>query len=373
LALLLTGSGYAVAQCPSPLPAGVDTCEQASQGHICAEDQYKNLGGPGTLGCTAKDLAATATAQVTGNQVGQCPLGQQATVDVLINLMSGSPDRYDVGLFIGENANSAIAAGGACSAAIFPTTPTGTHVSGGGWYNQDNNTCGDYNGSSTTNNLVQGVKVKCVADSTGHLLVPYAIIYRNNASGTITCTGVDDVTADNTSKCIHDDAAVINNVFVTVQADPTCSKTVSYDGTTLTTTITMTNNGAAPNNNPADGTSFKDDFTQNTPAVSLLTINCQNATGGAVCTNLQTTSGIATGTINPFPIGSSVDVVITAAFTVPVLGNPQYNNSVDLTTPGTVAPPTPPYVLNLDGTSTYTGACTAFTTLPVRLQSFDVK
>ena len=377
---LLYGAQLAYAQ---------DTTVPAATVHACAEDQYKSLGGSGTLGCTAGDLAATVSAQVPGNTVGSCPLHDpvnpalpgHGTVDVLISLTSGSADRYDVGVFIGEDGNSAIAAGGTCSVATFPTSPTGTNVSGGKWFNGiDNNACGDYNKNSTSDNLIQGVKVRCTRDPvTKQLVVPFAIVYLNNDNGNPVCTGVNDVTADNTSKCTHNDAAVISNVFVTTSADPECGKSMSFDNTQnlVTTVITITNNSADPNfQDVADGSSFSDDlsafgFTNITPT-------CTNTTGGASCpTDLAVSTspvaGIVTGSIATFPFGSSVEITITANNTPGDTSNVQ--NSVTLTTPPSVLPPlgSPGYTHNNDGTSTFAGACTAAQQLPVKVQSFEVK
>lgn len=354
-----------------------DTIETATQGHACAEDQYQTLGGKNTLGCTAGDLSASISAQVAGNTVGACPIGTQATVDIEFTLQSNQADRYDVGLFIGENGNSPIVAGGTCSATIFPTTPTGNNVAGGQWFSANANACGDYNKSSTTNNLIQGAKVLCQGDASGHLVVPFAIIYLNNVGGSAGCANLDQVTADNPSKCTSVAAAPISNVFVTTDANPSCGNAgiqfVPTDATGGTVTKTFTiSNSDVNHNQAADGTQFEDNLTLNTPAVTVTNVTCGNEQGGAVC-GAMTVANDAMGTITTLPFGGSVDITITGTV-APCPGGCTYTNNVNLITPPTVLPPNPPYTRDpATGISTYTTACSAQATLPVKLQSFDVK
>jgi len=373
-ATLLAGTQMAYAQ---------DTVTTAVQGHACAEDQYKSLGCSGTLGCTAKDLTATITAMVAGQSVGSCPSPPnpgdpplQGVVDVLVTLQSGSPDRYDVGLFIGEDGNSAIAAGGTCSANIFPTS--GTTQSGTGWFDAgDGNACGDYAGNSLTINEIDGVKVLCVGDGTGHLLVPFAVVYLNNDNGNPVCASIDDVTADSAPKCIHNDAAVISNVFITNDANPQCDATGAPNGAvydpvanTLTLTVTVSNSDPL-HPQSADGTSFSDDFTTTTPAVTVNAFSC-TPSGGAAC-NIADNAGVVSGTITTFPWGSSVVLSVTLGVP-PNPGNISFSSGLTLTTPPTVLPPAPPYVFDgTTGISTDTNACVSAVQLPVKLQSFDVK
>jgi hypothetical protein len=380
-ATLLAGTQMAYAQ--------IDTISTATPGHLCAEDQYKNLGGSGSLGCTAKDLTAVVQAVVGVNTIGNCPQANpgdpvnHGVVDVLVTLSSGSPDRYDVGLFIGEDQNSAIAAGGTCSANIFPTS--GTTQSGVGWEDAgDHNTCGDYAGNSVTVNEVDGVHVACVGNGAGNLVVPFAVVYLNNDNGSPVCGSVDDVTADSSSKCIHDDAAVISNVFVTTDANPQCDASGAPNGAvydpvahTLTLTVTVTNSDPL-HIQAADGTTFSDDFSTVLPA-GLVTVSGSPAptctpSGGAVC-QIADNAGVVSGTITSFPWGSSV--VLSVTLDVDVVDNPgpiSFSQGLSLTTPPTVLPPSPPYVFDgTTGMSTNATACLSATQLPVKLQSFDVK
>jgi len=363
-AAFLVGAQAAQAQTP-------DTIEVATHPHACAEDQYKSLGGSSTLGCTANDLVVTATAKLNGNTVQQCPTGTQSVVSILLTLASSSTTRYNVGLFVGDNQNSPQSAGGTCSATIFPNTPTGTVGDGNQWYDNEGDAgCGDYNKNSTTINEIDNVTVFCIGDSNHNLVIPYTLVY-GNVSNQV-CNSVDNVTAGTSSKC-QASTTPIGNVFISTAADPSCTKNLQLSGDTLTTTITISNNSADTNfQQDASGVTFEDNFNSNTPVLTVTNATCGNEQNGAVCGTVNNASGDVTGTITTFPFGSSVDITITA--TIPPGNTDPYSNSVNLTTPPTVAPPSPPWVFDPQtGNSTYTGACSAQTTLPVKLQSFEVK
>ncbi len=370
-ATLLTGAQMAQAQ---------DTTEAATPDHACAEDQYKALGGSSTLNCVANDLVVTASAMINNNTVGSCPNdGLVHTVDILVGLESGSPERYDIGYFVGQTGNDPLAAGGQCSVAIFPTSG-GNTTPAVGWFNGDNNACGDYHSNSTTTNLVTGAKVTCISVSPTdpHLVVPYAIVYANNQNGT--CTSVDDVTAGTSSKC-QAATVPVGNVFVTNSANPQCDATGAPNGAvydpianTITLTVTVTNSDPLfPQ--AGDGTTFSDDFSVGSPPVTVNDFSC-TPSGGAVC-QIVNNAGVVSGTITSFPWGSSV--VLSVTLGVPANpGNVPFSSGLSLTTPASVLPAVPPYVTNTNsadpgyGSSTNATACLSAVQLPVKLQSFEV-
>jgi len=370
-AALLVGAQVAQAQ---------DTTEAAAVDHACAEDQYKALGGSSTLNCVANDLVVTASATINNNTVGSCPNdGLVHTVDILVGIQSGSPERYDIGYFVGQDGNDPTAPGGQCSVAIFPTTGANSTATVG-WFNGDNNVCGDYHSNSTTTNLVTSAKVTCIKASPTdpRLVVPYAIVYANNTNGT--CTSVNDVTAGTSSKC-QASTVPVGNVFVTNDANPVCHTNlpqdgITFDGTTITATVTVTNDDAL-HLQSADGLTFIDDFTVGSPAVTVQTVSC-TPTGGATCT-IVNTAGVVTGSFPVFPFGSSVDLTVTLTLPGGDPGNVPFSTGLSLTTPASVLPPAPPWVINTDsqspgfGTSTLTNACVSAVQLPVKLQSFDVR
>jgi len=370
-ATLLAGAQMAQAQ---------DTTEPATTDHACAEDQYKALGGSSTLNCVANDLVVTASAMINNNTVGSCPNdGLEHEVDILVGLESGSPERYDIGYFVGQAGNDPLAAGGQCSVAIFPTSGANSTATVG-WFDGDANACGDYHSNSTTTNLVTGAKVTCISQpGTNHLIVPYAIVYANNTNGT--CTSVDDVTAGTSSKC-QAATVPVGNVFVTNSANPQCDATGAPNGAvydpianTITLTVTVTNSDPLfPQ--AADGTTFTDDFTVGSPPVTVSGSPTCTPSGGAVC-QIANNAGVVSGTITSFPWGSSV--VLSVTLDVPANpGNVPFSSGLSLTTPNSVLPAIPPYVINTDstspgyGTSTNATACLSAVQLPVKLQSFEV-
>ena len=201
-----------------------DTTEAATQGLSCEGQRHGS-----TVKCVAQDFVVTAA--LNSNTITSCQSNFPVVIDILINLQSGNATRYDVGLFIGENGNSpqVFSTTDTCSVTTFPNTPAP-------WFGPGTNSCGDYQPNGSTSNLVTGVKVLCSADANGNLLLPYTLVYENNANGT--CTGVTDVQASTQSKC-QSGGLPVTNVVVLYSGDPTCSKDVVYDPVGLTVTMTI--------------------------------------------------------------------------------------------------------------------------------------
>ena len=337
----------------APLAQAQDTTEVAIQGQTCAGARIAQ-----NLNCTANEYVVTATSE--SNTITSCNNGDQIVVDINVGITSSSTDRYNVGYFVGEAGNDPQAKTGLCSVATFPTTPTGSNVSGGKWYSEPpGNACGDYNKNSTTTNLIQGVKVKCAADANGNLAIPFVVTY--SQSGGDACTGGTDVAPGSPSKCTAN-VAPVTNVVVTYNADPGCSgKTVTYDPVagTVTSTFTIVNNdpnNAVPPDN-ADGTTFSDNVAA---PVTVTQTTCTPSGGAAGCT-VGFVGNAVTGTIATFPTGSQV--VVTVVGTVPAGNTGTYSNTANVT---------PPANLTTGSDATGNNACTNSTTLPVKLQNFDV-
>jgi hypothetical protein len=117
------------------------------------------------------------------------------TVDILVGIQSGSPERYDIGYFVGQDGNDPTASrwpvfGGDLSDDRAPTAPprsaglTATTTSAA----TTTATRHDQLGDKRQGDLHQGVPHR-----SGVWSLPYAIVYANNTNGT--CTSVDDVTA----------------------------------------------------------------------------------------------------------------------------------------------------------------------------------
>ena len=114
------------------------------------------------LGCTANDFAVGLSfTQPALNAIQNCIAGEYVSIDVIASITSGSPERYDVGIFIGENGNTPTLnnAANLCSLGVFPTSPTP-------FFTADADVCGDFRGSSTATLRVNTVRL---------LLLPYLL------------------------------------------------------------------------------------------------------------------------------------------------------------------------------------------------------
>jgi hypothetical protein len=351
-------------------------------GQACPPDR---TGGGTSLNCTANEFVATATS--TSNTITACQIGHYigypgaaTPIDLLVGLTSKVTDRYDVGFFADEsgfspNANDTDNNGqgsGTCAVATFPTTDADP-ANLTGWFQNamsiPANTCGDLTGGGSTDNLVHGVFATCQPDASGSLAIPFMITYAQGKSDA--CTGPSDVNAGATSKC---DVVTVSVTNVTVQynANPTCTFAGAGDGivydpvaNTVTKTFTLTNNGPDDAGPPgSNAISFSDVVPS---PITVQTAVCQNPQGGAACPAgplaIDGGTNTVTGTLPTMPNGGSVDIVITGD--VPPLSTATFNNSIDITV-DTALIITPPNWVSV-------GACSAGATLPVKLQSFDVK
>jgi hypothetical protein len=336
--------------------AQFDTTVDASGGLSCAADR-------GGGSCTAKEFTVTVAAD-QGSNIQSCQFNLPVTLDVVATITSKQTDRYDIGLFIGENGNSpdVVTPGSTCSVATFPTAADTTSTA---WFDASNsasNTCGDYHGGGLmTVNLIHNVTVKCLPDSTGVLAIPYALSYVQNVGGT--CTGANNVAPGAGSKCVGGGTPVAG-VIVTYNADPACTgKNVAYDPAagTVTSTFTITNNdpnnAVAPNN--ADGTQYHDLV----PGPVVVTgAACQVVSGAASCGTGPVVAGNdVSGTLPTLPTGAVVKITING--TVPAGNTGQYSNTADVI---------PPANLTAGSDSIGNNSCSNSVTLPVKLQSFDV-
>jgi hypothetical protein len=338
-----------------------DSETTAVQGLTCAGDRGANS-------CTANDFAVTVSATSSSNIVS-CQFNQPVVLDIVANITGATPNRYNVGLFIGEHNNFPADAGGTCSVNTFPTTDTNPPATQA-WTDFDSNVCGDYTGGNlTTINLIHNVQVNCVPDAvTGNLSIPFAITWSNNAGTATSCTGpgpgTGEVVPGTGSKCNGSAGAPVGGVLVTFNADPACGgKTVTYDPVagTVTSSFIIQNND--PNNavppDPADGTQYHDVVPG--PVVVSGAI-CEVLSGAADCGTGPVVAGNdVSGTLPTFPTGSSVKITING--TVPGGQTGSYSNTADVI---------PPANLTAGSDSTGNNSCTNSTPLPVKLQSFEV-
>lgn len=364
-------SGY----CTAPgVPAGCvnqPVCSEntALTGQTCGYDRLPI----GATGCTANDFVGNA--QVTSNTITLCQNNDTLTNQSLTFTIQSSPsNRYSPGLFIGEQNQPLNASGGTCSVVTFPTTSVGipsdpTPRTPFPWFAANaGDACGSYAGSFISSQTIDGVTFKCKLDpQTGHPTLTFMVVYAQNAAGAANCTGPANVYPGTTSKCTFGGTPV-TNVTVTFNADPSCSgKTVTFDpvAQTVTSTFTLVNNPGQLNfpADSADGTTFEDLVPGPVVVrpVGPTGVTCTSA-DGAVCDLTGTSGNDVKGTITTFPTGSHVTVTIVGDVSNPPAG--PYTNTATLTPPGT---------LTAGANVTGNDSCTNFTSLPVKLQSFDVK
>ncbi len=161
------------------------------------------------LGCTANDLTAQITfTQPASTAITSCVAGQTLTLDVIASLTSGSPDRYAIGVFLGQTGNypSRDNAANQCSLGVFPSTPVP-------FANLDGSaTCGDFQGSSTATLQITGVKATCLAaPGTNQLSIPYLLAWDNQVAPS--CTAAN-LTAATNSKCNEEVSSYVVGVAV---------------------------------------------------------------------------------------------------------------------------------------------------------------
>jgi len=334
-----------------------DTTVTALAGTTCAGDRLTGLN------CTANEFVVTATAM--GNNITACHFGDSIpNVDVDVAITSSSTDRYNIGLFIGENgqAPDATGTGSKCSVATFPTAadPPSTSTA---WFDAGSNTCGDYHGGTLlTHNLVQGVTLKCLPAADGNLFVPFTVSYSQSASDA--CTGPSNVAPGTKSKCTAGTTSAVGTL-VTYNADPGCSgEVVTYDPASGTGSVVFFIQNNNPNNavtpDSADGTGY-DDVVPGPVVVTGAT--CQVISGGASCgTGPVVVGNHVSGTLPTFPTGAIVKITING--TVPGGQTGSYSDTVTII---------PPADLTAGSDVVGNNSCLSATQFPVKLQSFDVR
>jgi hypothetical protein len=200
------------------------------------------------VNCTANDFTVGATFSAAPGTPPFCVAGSSFEFLVDLDITSNSPDRYDVGFFVGQSGVSpADLATDDCSVAIFPETPSP-------WVrnrkaSNTTNVCGDYLGPGQNSiNRIDKIKVNCVSTPSvspapptpaGALTVPYVLVY--SQSDADICTGPDDVKPGTASKCQQDNAASVSGVVaVNVGTYIDVTKQTNPDGNSQTFSYTAT-------------------------------------------------------------------------------------------------------------------------------------
>ena len=200
------------------------TCVTALQDQSCAGTRFG-----GNLGCTANDVSAQlAFTQPAANTLSSCISGTDVTVDLVATLGSGMPNRYDVGIFIGQAGNSPSLnnAANLCSLGVFPLSSTFTATPTSAFYNDpaDNDSCGDFRGGNAgVPLLVQGVKIRCAAlAGSNKVSLPFLLSWSQSAVNNgnyATCSA--SLVPGTTSKCNSSTAATITDLAVNGYVDIT--------------------------------------------------------------------------------------------------------------------------------------------------------
>jgi hypothetical protein len=348
--------------------------------------------GGAALQCTANDFIASATStsptQTPCNEGDPIPNPADPLdtgLDLLLHIAASNSTRNDVGFFadeVGVSPNTPGSVGivpnaGTCSVATFPLvdadpnnqgSPAGGTIKGGGWFDENGptaNKCGDHEANGATDSVIQGIHAICKRDATHHLTVPFMLTYAPNNNGA--CTSANNVGAGTGSKCSVINATV-SNVVVLENADPACdSKVVTFQPfptDTITSVITLSNHPGLNSGvaGDADGTTFSDVVPA--PATAIVGTPTCVGSGGATCT-LDAANGLTvSGTISPFPTGSSVTLTIVASY-------PDGDTSTFINS-ATVTPLAGALQAGSDNVENNTCPGNQVA-LPVKLQNFDVK
>ena len=186
------------------LPARAQTATvTALTGQSCAGTRAG-----GNLNCTSHDFTTTATfTQPSASQIASCLAGSTLSLNVVATINSGSPTRYNGGIFLGEAGNdpSLNNAAATCSLGVFPLAPAP-------FQNLDANSCGDFAGNGAATLQVNGVAMRCLpAPGTNVLELPYTLTFDNSA-GTATSCNSAIITAATSAKCVSNVSAQVTQV-----------------------------------------------------------------------------------------------------------------------------------------------------------------
>jgi len=283
----------------------------------------------GDLGCTANDVQITNISVVGG--LASCEGGSTITVDLAITVNSGSPNRYDVGVFISnDGTDPQLASAASCTVGILPTTDPPFRNTDPGPWSGTLDICGDVNGTMNGGTgsgtfTIYNVNILCksLTGSGGNLYIPFVVSWDQQSSPSgATCTSIANPVPGTVSKC---NAPLIAQGTVNVVVLPTITKT---DNKTTLSPGEITNYTVVISN--TTGTTltnvvFKD------PEVTGLTANSVTCSGAAC------------------PCAScSVAAMQGAGITIPSLTN---NSSVTFTINATVSL-TPPATFTNTATAT---------------------
>ncbi len=212
----------------------------------CPADRYG-----ANLNCTANDVRFAGSPEVLAiNGVPgatTCPAGTQVSMDVRFTLETAPNTRYNIGLYVGNDAKdikleSSSGGNASCSSFSFPNNAEG-------FQNLDGNVCGDVSdGPETLTPIVNNVILDCTPNASGKVSVPAALSWEQNAGNANSCLGPQSIVPGTSSKC---SASAGNGleIPITSLATLTINKVAYGGGSTgfsFTATGTSGGNSAIP-------------------------------------------------------------------------------------------------------------------------------
>ncbi|HEY2775737.1 MAG TPA: hypothetical protein VGK20_16975 [Candidatus Binatia bacterium] len=178
----------------------------------CLEDR---IGEP--VNCTANDVRITDFHDIVVTDDGCAFAGDTVTFNAVLTVVTTATQRYDIGLFIGEDGRQALT--GDCRVRVLPTSPPP-------FVDLDGDTCGDTTSSATLELPVKNITVNCVdSDGDHNLDVAFCTSWEQNANST--CTGPGDVMAGTPSKC---NCPVLPTNIPIFVPEPVCTDATCDDG-----------------------------------------------------------------------------------------------------------------------------------------------
>jgi uncharacterized repeat protein (TIGR01451 family) len=270
-----------LAALPSPVRAQTVT---AYTGQSCAGTRAGR-----NLGCTSNDFTTTATFSQPPPGLSSCTAGSVLTIDVVSNIVSNAPTRYDGAIFLGERGNdpSLDDAAQTCSLGAFPGAPPP-------FLDLDADQVGDFQGNSTAALTILGAVAYCApSPGTNVLGLPYTLVFDNQDRNYQTPA---DVTAASNAKCVNTLAAQVTGVIVqgwirlTVATVPpgdpqafpfTTSGTAAANPASFSLAAGQTQLVEIPLSPTGGAQTLQIDETLVPGWVSAAAITCTNPTGGA--------------------------------------------------------------------------------------------
>jgi hypothetical protein len=309
---------------------GLATTAHAFGSSRCAAQRFGS-----NMNCTAGDVSVTNITPVAGSYLPYCVGGGTLTLDLNVSVQFGSSNRYAIGVFLandGKTPKLLPGSGGAssCSVASLPTSSP--------FKSLDGDACGDGGGGLTDSFTMYGVQLPCTTDGSGNttLYAPYVVTWALSSDALSgTCTGANDVTASNTSKC---SSSQVNFTGVSIVVLPAITVADAASKTTVRTNAPVSYSIVISNSTGSvvSGAVFKD------PAVANLAISgvsCASA-GGATCPASLSVAALQDAGIAlaSMPVNSTLTFTVTGTYVGTPTSPTTLTNTASVSASGQTAP-----------------------------------